>query len=216
MKRRAPTGRQAVQPQMPLTALAHCRTQCCPACVGLPVPAIPAVPGVGAFTPPALLERGTAACARRTRLPCAPPPSPRRGPPGVQGLGVRRRIRQDREETWKSRRRAPAEQEWDRPPSVATGPGAEDGAPHPQRLHHQLALAPWACLAAVLPPGGVSRLGGLHRLTLTAHRTGGGQAARPRGAARARAGLAWAMCRHRAPGPRSHPRCLGAAKRGAP
>ena len=91
------------------------------------------------------------------------------------------RIRKDREETWQGGGRAQAKQAWGRHPIGATGTGEEDGDQHPQRIAPSRALAPLDFLAAVIPACGASRLGGLHRLTLDAHRTGGG--CTPRGLA---------------------------------
>jgi N-terminal domain of reverse transcriptase len=55
MKRRTTTGRKSVQHQMYMTDLDHCRTRFCTAFIILAVPAIPAMPGVGAFNHPAFL-----------------------------------------------------------------------------------------------------------------------------------------------------------------
>ena len=109
-----------------------------------------------------------------------------RGHPSVQGMVVILLIRKDRDETWKVRGRDEAEQDWGRDPIIEPGTGQEDGEQQPQRIDHQMALAPLDFLAAIVPALGASYLGGLNRLTLDARGTGGGRAPRPRGSARAR------------------------------
>jgi hypothetical protein len=167
-----------MQHKMSMTDLDHCRTRCCTAFIILAVPAIPAMPGVGAFHHPAFLQRREAACARRPHLHFDAPACTRLRHPGVQRLVVILLIRKDRGETWKVLRRDEAEHEGSRYPIIQAGTGKEDGSQPPSCLDPQMPLAPVDLLAALIPTLGTAHLGGLDRLTIDARSTRGGLASR--------------------------------------
>src|SRR5262249_849124 len=100
-KRRTTTRCKPVQHTMYMTALNHRRTGGCHALIVLAVPAIPAMPGVGACNHPALLQGCEAAHACWTHLHCDAPARPMRGHPGGQRLVVILLIRKDGDEPWK-------------------------------------------------------------------------------------------------------------------
>jgi hypothetical protein len=81
--------------------------------------------------------------------------------PGFEGVMVILRIRKDRDETRKIVHWDMAEQNRGCYPVIQTSAGNEDGDQHPQRIHHQMPLAPFAFLAAILPALGAPDLGGL-------------------------------------------------------
>ena len=128
MKRRTTTGRESVQHKMYMTDLDHSSTRFCTAFIILAVPAIPAMPGVGAFNHPAFLQRRAAACARRTHFHFDAPAGTMLGHPGVEGMVMILLIRKDRGETWKGLRCNDAEQDGCRYPIIKTGTGNEDGS----------------------------------------------------------------------------------------
>jgi hypothetical protein len=116
---------------MYMTDLDHCHTRFCTAFIILAVPAIPAMPGVGAFNHPALLQRREAACARRTHSHFDAPACTMLGHPSVQRMVMILLIRKDRGETGKVLRRDEAEQDGGRYPIIKTGTGNEDGSQQP-------------------------------------------------------------------------------------
>src|SRR5262249_8404308 len=140
MKPRVTARSKSVQHKMYMTDLDHGSTGLCAALIVLTIPSIPTMPGVRPLNHPAFLQRGKAACARRTRLHFDAPARTMLGHPGVQGMVVILLIRKDRGETWKGRGGDQAQQERGRHPISKTGTGDEDGESHPQSIDPQMAF----------------------------------------------------------------------------
>jgi len=86
-------------------------------------------------------------------------------------------VRQDWQETRNVLGRDEAEEARSRHAIVETRTGQEESQYQAHRIDPQRPLTPCACLAPILPTRRAPSLGGLHRWTVDARRTGGG--ARP-------------------------------------
>jgi hypothetical protein len=167
--------------KMHRTDVAHRHTSFSTALLVLPVASIPPLPGVRPLHAPALLQGRAASQALWPRLHLDAPTAPRLGPPGVQGMGGRLRLRPERSKTGNSSGCDVAAQERGGHPRIEPRPGHEESPPPTHRLAPPMPLAPVALLAPILPARGAPDLDGLDRLALAARGTRGRLA--PRGPA---------------------------------
>lgn len=99
MQRWAMTWCEPMKPKRPRPALEQSHPGCATTFRGLPLPAVPTMPGVRPLAHPALRQRRAALRALRTCGHRAALPGTRLGPPGLQGVLMRRRSRQERLQT---------------------------------------------------------------------------------------------------------------------
>src|SRR3989441_7201103 len=178
MKLRATTRIKLIKHKINVTDLDHSSTGFYASLIVLTISTGPTIPSVRALNHPAFLQWREAFRTLWTCLDFEVPPRPMRCHPGVEGVIVILRIRKDRDETRKIVRLDVAEQERGRHPVIQTGAGNEDSDQQPQRIHQQMPLAPFDFFAAIIPALRAPDLGGLDRLAIDAHGTGGGLAPR--------------------------------------
>src|SRR5215813_3209488 len=135
---------------MNMTDLDHGSTRFWATFIVFTVPAIPTMPGIGAFNHPAFFQRCEAPGARRTRLDFDVPVGTMLGHPGIQTVVVILLIGKDREETRKLLRRDETQHDGSGCPIIETSTGDEDDDQQPQRIDQQMPLATVDFLAPII------------------------------------------------------------------